>query len=133
MAQLARQHAFVIIEENSLAHESALGAYSDQVRSSRDVRAHKGLTTVFFHASSGRQLATWLSTGTASGDTIRSWISTLHMASMCGWPFKLLLCAMGVMVAALSVTGVLVWNAGAAVTPWPFGLRNDLIRPPSIR
>ncbi|WP_219118637.1 PepSY domain-containing protein [Janthinobacterium sp. UMAB-56] len=74
-----------------------------------------------------------LPTGTASGDTIRSWISTLHMASMCSWPFKLFICAMGVMVVTLSVTGMLAWNAGAAVTPWPFGLRNDLIRPPSTR
>ena len=110
MAKLARQHAFAIIEENSLAYESALGVYSYQVRSSRDVRAHKGLTSVFFDASNGRQLATWLPTGAASGDTIRSWISALHMASMWGWPFKLFICAMGLLVAGLSVTGVLIWR-----------------------
>lgn len=110
MDALARQHAFTIIEENALAYESALGVYSYNVRSSRDVRAHKGLTTVFFDAASGRQLATWLPTGAASGDTIRSWISALHMASMWGWPFKLFICAMGVLVAGLSVTGVLIWR-----------------------
>ena len=110
MDALARQHAFTIIEENALAYESALGVYSYNVRSSRDVRAHKGLTTVFFDAASGRQLATWLPTGAASGDTIRSWISALHMASMWGWPFKLFICAMGVLVAGLNVTGVLIWR-----------------------
>ena len=110
MDALARQHAFTIIEENALAYERALGVYSYNVRSSRDVRAHKGLTTVFFDAASGRQLATWLPTGAASGDTIRSWISALHMASMWGWPFKLFICAMGVLVAGLSVTGVLIWR-----------------------
>ncbi|MGK5028691.1 PepSY-associated TM helix domain-containing protein [Janthinobacterium sp. MDT1-19] len=109
MAQLARQHAFAIIEENALAYERELGVYSYLVRSSRDVRAHKGLTTVFFDAASGRQLATWLPTGAASGDTIRSWISALHMASMWGWPFKLFICAMGLLVAGLSVIGVLIW------------------------
>ena len=110
MDALARQHAFTIIEENALAYERALGVYSYNVRSSRDVRAHKGLTTVFFDAASGRQLATWLPTGAASGDTIRSWISALHMASMWGWPFKLFICAMGVLVAGLNVTGVLIWR-----------------------
>ncbi|WP_258000920.1 PepSY-associated TM helix domain-containing protein [Janthinobacterium sp. ROICE36] len=110
MAQLARQHAFAILEENALAYERALGVYRYMVRSSRDVRAHKGLTTVFFDAASGRQLATWLPMGAASGDTIRSWISALHMASMWGWPFKLFICAMGMLVAGLSVTGVLIWR-----------------------
>lgn len=75
---------------------SAPGVDSYNVRSGRDVRAHNGLTTVFFDA--------------ASGDTIRSWISALHMASMWGWPFKLFICAMGAMVAGLSVSGVLVWR-----------------------
>ncbi|MDN2710009.1 PepSY-associated TM helix domain-containing protein [Janthinobacterium sp. SUN118] len=110
MNELARRHAFSIIEENALAYERALGVYSYHVRSSRDVRAHKGLTTVFFDAASGKQLATWLPTGAASGDTIRSWISALHMASMWGWPFKLFICAMGVLVATLSITGVLIWR-----------------------
>ena len=110
MAQLARRNTFTILEENALAYERAPGVYSYSVRSSRDVRASKGLTTVFFDAASGRQLAAWLPTGAASGDTIRSWISALHMASMWGWPFKLFICAMGMMVAGLSVTGVLIWR-----------------------
>lgn len=110
MSELARRQSFTIIEENALAYEPGLGVYSYKVRSSRDVREHKGLSTVFFDAASGRQLASWLPTGTASGDTIRSWISALHMASMWGWPFKLFICAMGLAVAMLSVTGVLVWR-----------------------
>ena len=110
MADLARQQHFAILEENALAYERELGVYSYQVRSSRDVRDHKGLTSIFFDAASGRQLATWLPTGAASGDTIRSWISALHMASMWGWPFKMVICAMGVLVAGLSVTGVLIWR-----------------------
>ena len=57
------------------------------------------------HASRGRQLATWLPTGAARGGTIGS--GTLHMATMWGWPFKLFICAMGLMLATLSVTGVL--------------------------
>ncbi|MFM2088320.1 MAG: hypothetical protein RLZZ237_3189 [Pseudomonadota bacterium] len=110
MAALADQQHFSIIEENALSYESRLGLYSYKVRSSRDVRAQKGLTTVIFDAANGRLVTSWLPTGTASGDTIRSWISALHMASMWGWPFKLFICAMGVAVTGLSLTGVLVWR-----------------------
>lgn len=110
MAQLARSEHFAILEENALAYERELGVYSYKVRSSRDVRAQYGLTTVYFDAAGGTQLAAWLPTGTASGDSIRSWISALHMASMWGWPYKLFVCILGVLVAGLSVTGVLVWR-----------------------
>ncbi|MBB5606130.1 MULTISPECIES: PepSY domain-containing protein [unclassified Janthinobacterium] len=110
MAGLADQQHFSIIEENALSYESRLGLYSYKVRSSRDVREQKGLTTVIFDAASGKLVTTWLPTGTASGDTFRSWISALHMASMWGWPFKLFICAMGVAVTGLSLTGVLVWR-----------------------
>lgn len=121
MSELARSRSFTIIEENALAYEPGLGVYSYKVRGSRDVREHKGLSTVYFDAASGRLLASWLPTGTASGDTIRSWISALHMASMWGWPFKLFICAMGLAVAMLSVTGVLVWRRkrqGQAQARW---------------
>lgn len=109
-AELAHQQHFSIIEENALSYERGLGLYSYKVRSSRDVREQKGLTTVIFDAASGKLLTTWLPTGTASGDTIRSWISALHMASMWGWPFKLFICAMGLAVTGLSVTGILIWR-----------------------
>jgi len=110
MAELADQQHFPVAEENALSYERGLGVYSYKVRSSRDVREQKGLTTVIFDAASGKLVTTWLPTGTASGDTIRSWISALHMASMWGWPFKLFICAMGVAVTCLSLTGVLIWR-----------------------
>ena len=104
------RHAGGLWSRKTRWRASAPGVDSYNMRSSRDVRVHNGLITVFFDAASGRQLAAWLPTGAASGDTIRSWISALHMASMWGWPFKLFICAMGAMVAGLSLSGVLVWR-----------------------
>lgn len=110
MATLAQHERFQILEENALAYEASLGVYRYSVRSSRDVREHKGLTTLFLDAGNGQPITSWLPTGKASGDTIRSWISALHMASMWGWPYKLLVCMLGLAVGMLSVTGVLIWR-----------------------
>lgn len=110
MAALARQQGFTVIEETALSYDGRMGVYRYRVRSTRDVREHKGLTTVVIDAASGRLLLSWIPTGAASGDTIRSWLAALHMGSMWGWPFKTFLSLVGLMVAMLSVTGVLVWR-----------------------
>lgn len=110
MAALAQREHFHVIEETALAYEASLGVYRYSVRSRRDVRERKGLTTIFLDAGNGQLIASWLPTGTAAGDTIRSWISALHMASMWGWPYKLAVSVMGLAVSMLSVMGVLVWR-----------------------
>jgi len=51
----------------------------------------------------------WLPTGAASGDTIRTWITSIHLAALWGIPMKLFVCATGVVVAMLSVTGIVIW------------------------
>ncbi|MFJ1256620.1 PepSY-associated TM helix domain-containing protein [Cupriavidus sp. CuC1] len=109
IAQLARAQGFTVIEETGLFHDSALGVYRYTVRSSRDLREDGGLTTVVFDAGTGMQVGSWLPTGAASGDTIRSWISSLHMATLWGRPFKAFMCVLGLLVAMLSVTGTVIW------------------------
>lgn len=69
---------------NSLTHERALGVYSYQVRAA--------------------------TTGTTSGDTIRCRISALQKAPMWGWPFRLRICIIGLLVAGLGVSSVLIWR-----------------------
>jgi uncharacterized iron-regulated membrane protein len=44
-----------------------------------------------------------------AGDAVTRWLYDLHMARVFGLPFRVLVCAMGLAVAALSVTGVIVW------------------------
>ena len=43
------------------------------------------------------------------GDSITSWVTALHMARVFGLPMKIFVCAMGFVIAALSVTGVYIW------------------------
>jgi uncharacterized iron-regulated membrane protein len=83
------------------------------VLSSRDIRHRRGSTQLAFDANTGEFHGLWLPTAAASGDTIRTWLTSLHMAAVGGFvadlPMKRFICAMGLVVAMLSVTGVVIW------------------------
>lgn len=59
-----------------------------------------------------------------AGDFVTRWLLDLHMARVWGLPFRIFVCAMGLVVTALSVTGVIIWwrkrrggNRTARTTP----------------
>lgn len=106
----ASRHDFHVIEEAALQYDAWRAVYAYSVRSSADVRTHNGLTTVMFDANTGARLSAWIPTGAAAGDTVRSWLASLHMATMWGWPFKAFVSVMGLATALLSITGVLIWR-----------------------
>lgn len=109
MSHQAERAGFAVLDEDALSHDPRSGVYSYRVRSTRDAAERWGLTQVSFDADTGALLGVWLPTGSASGDTIRTWFTTLHMAGVWGWPMQLVVCAAGLAVAALSVTGVVIW------------------------
>jgi len=47
--------------------------------------------------------------GGTAGDVFLSWLGALHMGGVFGTPYKVVLCLLGVGVAMLSGTGVLIW------------------------
>ncbi|RZJ62870.1 MAG: PepSY domain-containing protein [Acidovorax sp.] len=112
MAEQARLHGFSIIEETLMVHDPRRGPHGIwrfQVRSSRDIRDRWGSTQVIFDADTGELLHVWLPTGAAAGDTIRTWLTSLHMAALWGTPFRLFMTGMGVAVVLLSITGLVMW------------------------
>lgn len=109
MDEQAQRTGFTVHHEDSLTYLATHGLYRYGVQSSRDLRERGGSTQVYFDANTGTQQAVWLPTGAASGDTIRTWLTNLHMAAWWGVPMKLFVCAMGLVVAMLSVTGVIIW------------------------
>ena len=113
MAERAIEKDFSVLRETALVHDPRTGLYRYQVMSSRDIRAHGGSTRLLFDADTGAFRGLWLPTGAASGDTLRMWLTSLHMALVggivAGLPMKLFVSAMGLIVAMLSVTGVYVW------------------------
>lgn len=110
MTEQAAKHGFVVEREEWLGYQQTQGVYVYIVRSSRDVRErYGGNTRLFLDGDSGAFRGLYLPTGAAAGDTVTTWITALHMAALWGWPLKLFICAMGLVVVMLSVTGVAIW------------------------
>jgi uncharacterized iron-regulated membrane protein len=110
LAEQAAGRDFSVQRDDWLGYESARGLYTYVVTTDRDIRErYGGNTRLFFDGDSGAFKGLYLPTGEAAGDTVTTWITALHMAAMWGWPLKLLVCAMGLVVAMLALTGVVVW------------------------
>ncbi len=109
MAGQAHALGLRVEAEKSLLYDPARGIYRYDVRTSRDIRHRGGHTRLVMDGDSGAFKVLWLPTGAASGDTITTWLTTLHMAALGGWPVQLLICALGLAVTALGVTGILIW------------------------
>lgn len=113
MTQQAHEKGFTVLQETALVHDPRSGIYRYQVKSSRDIRAQGGSTRLVFDADTGAFRALWLPTGGASGDTVRMWLTSLHMGLVGGivggLPMKLFVCTMGLVVVMLSGTGVVIW------------------------
>ena len=58
---------------------------------------------------SGEQLGIYLPSGKAAGDTVTNWLYALHFGAAWGWWFRVFITVMGIAVAALSVTGVVIY------------------------
>lgn len=105
----AQARGFTVLAEKSLLYDPQRGIYRYDVRSSHHIRHKGGHTRLVMDAKTGAFKGLWLPTGAAAGDTLSTWLATLHMAAMWGWPLQLLVCLMGLAVTLLSVTGVHVW------------------------
>jgi len=109
MMEQAQAGGFIVVAEKALLYDPQRAIYRYDVRSSHDIRHKGGHTRLVMHGDTGALIGLWLPTGAAAGDTLSTWMATLHMAAMWGWPLQLLVCLMGLVVTALSVTGVHVW------------------------
>ena len=109
MAEQAGARGFAIFREHALYYDARRVLFRYDVLSSLDIRERSGKTSLWFDANTGAMRLLWLPTGGASGDTARMWLTSLHMAALWGMPFKLFMTAMGMVVAMLSVTGLVIW------------------------
>jgi uncharacterized iron-regulated membrane protein len=109
MDDQAREHGFTVERPMALYLVRRAGVFEYRVRSSRDVGDKYGSTSIYFDASSGALRQLRLPTGQAAGNTVATWLLSLHMANVFGLPFRVLVFVVGLGIAMLSVTGVTIW------------------------
>jgi uncharacterized iron-regulated membrane protein len=102
MSEQAKLHGFAVHQESLLIYDDATGLFDYYVTSDRNV-SQSGHTAVTFNADSGAYVSLDPpAKGELSGVTVQYWLIALHVASVWGLPYKLL-------VAMLSVTGIYIW------------------------
>lgn len=110
MARMAAEVGFEIDAEERVVLDRRRGLYAYMVHSSADLRSDVGNTAVLVDADSGQPRGHWLPTGGLAGNTVSNWMGALHMAQVFGWPYRVFVALLGVAVAVLTVTGVLIWS-----------------------
>lgn len=108
MAEEARSQGFTIRSPALLSHEPHFGFYRYQVSSSLDPGSN-GDTTIWMDSDSGRRVAFWAPAGRSTGETADAWLAQLHFGSVLGLPYRIFITAVGLVAAALAVTGVIIW------------------------
>lgn len=109
MQDESQRRGFAIVREGALDYDPALGLYRYDVHSSLDLQRRWPGTRLWFDGDSGHRTAFDAPTGISGGNTAGSWLFALHMGGVGGLPYRLLVVVCGIAVAALSISGAVIW------------------------
>lgn len=109
IAEQAIVHGFTIERPTRLSIQRKSGLYYYGVRSSHDIGDSSGRTSIAFDAYTGELRSVRVPTGRHAGNTITTWLVELHMANVFGLPYRIFVCALGLVIVMLSITGVYIW------------------------
>ena len=110
MREQATLHHFTIERPYGMAYIPEYGAYTYGVRSSLDLRGHGWDTTVLIDGNTGQLRELDLPRGQHLGNTISTLLWGIHYGDLRDWlPFRLLIGCFGILLAILSLTGVVIW------------------------
>ena len=120
----ARQHLEALAEDRDLnihalerfAYTPHKNALKLMARTSSDVNERFGETWVYVDATDGALLGHHLPTGEAAGNTVTTWLTSLHIAAVGGGGYRGVATVLGLVVTLLSVTGVMIWWRKREVT-----------------
>jgi uncharacterized iron-regulated membrane protein len=111
MREEGAQRGFRVLTERWLSYDAERGVYSYWVESTLDVSRGLGETHVIFDGDTGASRGFSARAGLHAFDTFTTWIIALHFGSVRigGLPYRIFVCLFGLLVVALSVTGVWIW------------------------
>jgi len=111
MAEEAARRGFVVIGEKWIGYEADHGTWAYTVESTLDIDERLADTTVEFGGDDGALVAFRAPTGLTTRGTVDSWLVALHFGAVRqgGLAYRAFVAGVGVLVTALSVTGVWIW------------------------
>jgi uncharacterized iron-regulated membrane protein len=94
-------------------HASESNAYAVTLteQGGRNTALRLGSEQVFVNADTGQRLATVSYGSGTAADKFLAWQYPLHSGQIAGLPGRILICVAGLAVAALAVTGLVVWGS----------------------
>ena len=110
MDRNAREKGFSVQHEVMLRFVPEQGAWLYRTHTSQDVLDRRGASDLYLDAGNGTLRELRLPTGERLGTTVTSWLYALHMANVGGWPWRVTVVLLGLILTMLSVTGVLIWQ-----------------------
>ena len=110
MEEQAALHGFKIEKPFGLAYLYNFGLYSYDVRTDRKFPDYNIINITFDGDTGDLYKLNW-PTGEHSGNTVSSWLRSLHMIQdpMDNLAYRIFVCVLGLVIAMLSVTGVVIW------------------------
>ncbi|MFT3922259.1 MAG: PepSY-associated TM helix domain-containing protein [Myxococcales bacterium] len=109
MAEQAALRKFDIKRELWLHYAADHGAFVYGVESSLDITFKNPHTQVYFDAKDGHLIGFDAPTGMSAGNSVTNWLFGLHFAAVFGTWYRVFVLLMGLVVAALSASGVWIW------------------------
>lgn len=103
-----RQHDLEAGDGYALYYHAGKGVYHYTFASRADIRDDPS-SRVMFSARDGSFAGLALPNRESAGNQITTWILALHTAEVGGLAMQIFICALGLVVALLSVTGIVIW------------------------
>jgi uncharacterized iron-regulated membrane protein len=110
MAIGAARRGFRIERPCGMAYIQEFGLYTYAVAANVDIQ-HSGWTTsLWLDGNTGALIKMDSPSGEHAGNTVENWLHAPHFADLRdSLAYRVLVCALGVLVALLSVTGLYIW------------------------
>jgi uncharacterized iron-regulated membrane protein len=110
MALEAARRGLRIERPYGMAYIPELGVYTYAVAAKGNIQHDAWTTSLWLDSNTGALVKMDLPSGEHAGNTVENWLRALHFADLRdSLVYRVLVCALGLVVAALSVTGVYIW------------------------
>ncbi|WP_254605137.1 PepSY-associated TM helix domain-containing protein [Sphingomonas bacterium] len=110
LIRTGRHDGFTLLALETVSYDAGSGTYRLDARTTLDRGAAIGSTSVWVDARNGALLHLDRPFGRTWADAVRHLLVLLHFAEIIGLPYRIFVSVLGLAVAMLSATGVLIWT-----------------------